>query len=139
MRRRGQAGWFALACAIALTGCASTGAPSSTPRASAPQASGQAHYSPEVAARLQSEVLSVSSAAAAGDPATALARLDELSAALADAKANDQLTAARFESISTSIDLVRSDLEAAVAAQLAQNNPVKPTKPGKSGTHGKNG
>jgi hypothetical protein len=134
VRRRAPAGWCALACVIALTGCASTGAPSSTPRAST-----QSQYSSDVAARLQSEVLSVTSAAAAGDPATALARLDELSAVLADAKANNQVTAARFLSVSASIDLVRGDLETAVAAQIAQDNPVKSTKPGKSGTHGKNG
>jgi hypothetical protein len=118
----------ALVLVIALTGCVGTGAPVQTPTASA--------YPAAVASRLQSAVLAVSSASAAGDPSAAIARLDELAAILADARARGEVTAARFESITASLALVRADLEAAVAAQTDQK-PGKTEKPGKgnSGTN----
>jgi hypothetical protein len=112
----------ALAVAILLTGCAGTNAPAVTPTASA--------YPSEVASRLQSAVLAVSSAAAGGDPTAALNRLDELTATLADARARGAVTTARFDSITASIALVRADLEAAVAAQVDQK-PGNTDKPGK--------
>lgn len=118
----------ALVLVIALTGCVGTGAPVQTPTASA--------YSAAVASRLQSAVLAVSSASAAGDPSAAIARLDELAAILADARARGEVTTARFESITASLALVRADLEAAVAAQTDQK-PGKTEKPGK-GNSGKN-
>ena len=111
------------AATIALSGCAEARAPVVTPTA--------APYSADAASRLQAEVLSVSSFAAGGDLASALARLDELTAALADARARGQVTTARFDSISISVALVRTDLEAAIAA----NNDHKSDKPGK-GDHG---
>ncbi|CAN5294693.1 hypothetical protein BH09ACT2_BH09ACT2_10770 [soil metagenome] len=118
----------ALVLVIALTGCVGTGAPVQTPTASA--------YSAAVASRLQSAVLAVSSASAAGDPSAAIARLDELAAILADARARGEVTTARFESITASLALVRADLEAAVAA-LTDQKPGKTEKPGK-GNSGKN-
>lgn len=111
-----------LACAIGLTGCAGGNAPVAS------------SYPSTIASQLQAGVLSVSSAAAGEDPASALTRLDELGAALADARARGEVTSARFASISAAIALVRSDLKAAITAQ----NNVKPGKtedPGK-GDHG---
>lgn len=98
-----------LACALVLTGCATGNTPGATPTPS--------RYSSTVASELQSGVLSITSAAAGGDPAGALNRLDELAATLADARARGTVTTARFNSIMASIALVRADLEAAVAAQ----------------------
>ena len=111
-----------LSVAILLTGCATPQAPAATPTVSA--------YPSDVASRLQSAVLSVSSSAAGGDPTSALARLDELTATLADARARGQVSAARLDSISAAIALVRTDLEAAILAQ-------KDSKPGRSDTPGK--
>jgi hypothetical protein len=111
-----------VAFALVLTGCATSGTPGATPTAS--------RYSSTIASELQSGVLSVTSSAAGGDPAGALNRLDELTATLADARARGTVTAARFDSIMSSIALVRTDLEAAVAAQLNQK-PGNTDKPGK--------
>lgn len=105
-----------IACCLALAGCAPTNFPRSTPSASV-SASAVSDYPRTVAARLQADVLSVTASAAKGDPASALSRLDELTAALDDARAKHEVSAARFQSISESIALVRIDLEAAVAAQ----------------------
>ena len=115
-----------LACTMVLTGCVGSSAPIAPPVASP--------YPSTIASQLQAGVLSVSSAAAGEDPVSALTRLDELRAALADARARGEVTSARFESISAAIALVRSDLQAAITAQ----NKVKPGKtedPGK-GDHG---
>lgn len=111
--------------ALALSGCAGSATPATTPTASS--------YSPDVASRLQSAVLSVTSSAEV-DPIAALARLDELATMLADARARGEISAARFESISAAIALVRTDLEAAVAQD--DSKPGKTDKPGK-GNHGK--
>lgn len=120
MRRAAAAASLALgiACCLALAGCAPTNFPRSTPSASvSASASPVSDYPRTVAARLQADVLSVTASAAKGDPASALSRLDELTAALDDARAKHEVSAARFQSISESIALVRIDLEAAVAAQ----------------------
>ncbi|MGV8971732.1 MAG: hypothetical protein ACOH10_05380 [Rhodoglobus sp.] len=63
-------------------------------------------------------MLAVTDASAAGDPASALARLDELQAALLDANAKGTVDQSRFDSISAAIALVRADLEKAIAAQV---------------------
>lgn len=99
-------------------------------------------YSATTAQTLQSDVLSVSEAAAAGDPATALARLDELDARLLDLLAKGAVDQARFDSVSAAIALVRGDLEAAIAAQSEStgnngNGNGKPDKPGKPEKPGK--
>ena len=109
--------------ALMLTGCVGNGRPTATPTTSS--------YSSAAASRLQSAVLSVSSSAAGGDPAAALSRLDELTVTLADARARGEISAARLDSISAAMALVRADLQAAITAQ----NNVKPGKtedPGKS-------
>lgn len=111
-----------LAGAIVLTGCSGNGVPAGTPTTSA--------YSADVASRLQSAVMSVSSSAAGDDPSTALTRLNELSATLADARARGAVSPTRFDSISAAIALVRTDLEAAIAAQN-DSKPGKSDKPGK--------
>jgi ABC-type transporter Mla subunit MlaD len=111
-----------VACALVLTGCAAASDPAATASASP--------YSSTVASELQSGVLSVTSSAAGGDPTAALARLDELAATLADARARGAVTIARFDSITASMALVRADLEAAIAAQGDQK-PGNSDKPGK--------
>lgn len=135
MRRAAAAAPLALAiaCCLALAGCAPTNSPRSTPSASV-SASAVSDYPRSVAARLQADVLSVTTSAAQGDPASALSRLDELTAALDDARAKHEVSAARFQSISESIALVRIDLEAAVAAQPRHGNSDKQGGP----AHGKN-
>lgn len=133
MKRAAAAAPLALgiACCLALAGCAPTNSPRSTPSASA---SAVSDYPRTVAARLQADVLSVTASAAEGDPASALSHLDELTAALDDARARHEVSAARFQSISESIALVRSDLEAAVAAQQRHGKSDKQGGP----AHGKN-
>lgn len=111
-----------IGCAVVLSGCAGPSAPI------APT------YPASIASQLQAGVLSVSVAAADDDPESALIRLEELVVALADARARNEVTAARFDSIAAAIALVRSDLEAAIAAKNYD-------KPGKSekGNRGKDG
>ena len=124
--RRATALVTLVAGALMLTGCVGNGVPAAPPTTSS--------YSSAAASRLQSAVLSVSSSAAAGDPAAALSRLDELTVTLADARARGEVSTARLDSISAAMALVRADLQAAITAQ----NNVKPGKtedPGK-GDHG---
>jgi len=89
------------AVAVGLSGCA-------------PQT---ADYGAELAGELQGEVLEVSQLAADADFDSALLALDELEVALKDARARGLLTEERYESILAATALVRSDLEAAIAAQ----------------------
>jgi len=128
--RRGAVLAVVTVAALLLTGCAESSTPSSSPT---PTAS----YPSDLASRLQSAVLSVSSSAAEDDPTSALARLEELTATLADARARGEVTASRFDSISAAIALVRTDLEAAILAK-DDTKPGKPDKPGK-GNGGKDG
>jgi predicted component of type VI protein secretion system len=104
--------------------------------------SAQTHAYPTATAQLLREsVASVTQAAADGDPATALTRLDELHATLLDEHAKGAVDDARFDSISESIELVRIDLEALIADQNTgpTTNPVDPVKPGKPGRPDKPG
>ncbi len=80
-------------------------------------------YAGATAESLQTSVLAVTEASAAGDPAAALARLDELQAALLDAKAKGTVEQSRFDSINAAIALVRADLEQAIAAQVEVVDP----------------
>lgn len=86
---------------IALTGCA-------------PQ---QADYGAEIAEALQGEVLEVSQLSANADFGSALLALTELEVSLMDARARGLLTEERYESITAAVAQVRTDLEAAIAAQ----------------------
>lgn len=81
----------------ALTGCTQTSSDLGASTASA----------------LQASVRAVTTAAAAGDIATATTALDQLQSQLLDASANGQLSADRSTRIQASIDLVRADLVAA--------------------------
>ncbi|MBC7589841.1 MAG: hypothetical protein H7226_02200 [Salinibacterium sp.] len=93
------------------------------------------------AATLQAAVLAVSDASAAGDPSAALTRLDELQASLLDERARGTVDQARFDSVSAAIELVRTDLERAIAEQAEvvrkqteddnRRNSPEPEKPGK--------
>ncbi|SDP21322.1 hypothetical protein SAMN04487914_105156 [Arthrobacter sp. ok909] len=70
----------------------------------------------DAATQLQSQVLAVSEAAAANDPAGSLKLLDELLTRLDAAAANGEVSFKRHQSIKSSIDAVRADLAAQQAA-----------------------
>ena len=65
---------------------------------------------------LRQYVVAVSEASAAGDWSTALNGLDSLADEATAAREAGQLDDARFESITLAMELVRQDLEAAIAA-----------------------
>jgi hypothetical protein len=71
------------------------------------------------ATQLQSQVLSVSQAAAAHDPAGSLKLLDRLITRLDAAAANGEVSFKRHQSIKAAIDAVRADLAAQQAAAAA--------------------
>ena len=71
---------------------------------------------PDAAKQLQSQVLAVSQAAAANDPAGSLKLLDGLLTRLDAAAANGEVSFNRHQSIKSSIDAVRTDLAAQQAA-----------------------
>jgi hypothetical protein len=77
----------------------------------------------------------VTTRAANGDPASALTRLDEVAALAAEDRARGTISAARLASITASIELVRADLEKAIAA--AQKPHGRDGKPGNPGNPGK--
>ena len=73
----------------------------------------------DAARQLQSQVLAVSEAAASNDPAGSLKHLDELLAGLDAAAASGEVSFKRQQSIKSSIDAVRADLLAQLAAAEA--------------------
>ncbi|TAP39954.1 hypothetical protein [Arthrobacter sp. S39] len=73
----------------------------------------------DAARQLQEQVLSVSQAAAANDPAAALKALDGLEAGVASAADRGQVSEDRRRGIMTSVAAVRADLTAAVEALAA--------------------
>lgn len=90
-----------LAVALVLPGCS---------------AERQSDYPVETVITLQGQVLEITTAAAAGDPALAMVRLNELAAITNDALVRGEITEARRDSILSAILLVKSDLERAIAA-----------------------
>lgn len=108
---RGVAGWrrgigtiVAAAClAAALAGCAPA----------APD------LDSKTGKELQAQVLAVSAAAAASDPATGLRSLDELVGHLTAAAANGEVSFKRHHSIMKAVEAVRADLLAAQATKAA--------------------
>jgi len=119
-----------LAVAVVLSGCASPAD----------------DYGQGTAERLQAAVLQVTDAAASGDFTEALTSVAELEVTLADARARGDVTEERFESISAAIALVRTDLEAAIAAEAPEpEQPAGVDDPGvddpgeDNGGPGKNG
>lgn len=90
-------------------------------------------YSTHTARPLQRQVLAVAESATTGQPSVSLTRLDELAASLKDARAKGTVSDERYASISAAIALVRSDLEATLAAQneQKQQGQQKNEKPGK--------
>lgn len=74
---------------------------------------------PEVARQLQSQVLAVTGAAAAEDPAGSLKLLDALAGRLDQAAASGDVSFRRHQSIRAAIDAVRADLTAQQAAEQA--------------------
>ncbi|MET1021879.1 MAG: mucin-associated surface protein [Arthrobacter sp.] len=71
------------------------------------------------ARQLQSQVLAVTEAAAANDPAASLKLLDELVLKLDEAAARGEVSFNRHQSIRKSVDAVRADLTAQQAAAEA--------------------
>ncbi|WP_400160464.1 mucin-associated surface protein [Arthrobacter sp. BPSS-3] len=71
------------------------------------------------AGQLQSRVLAVTQAAAADDSPGALKQLDELTTALDTAAADGKVSFKRHQSIKSSIDAVRNDLNTRIAQQQA--------------------
>ena len=67
--------------------------------------------SEEISTDMQSGVVAVAEAAAAGDSVSALARLDELQQKLDAALAAGEVSAERADAIQTAIDTVRADLQ----------------------------
>lgn len=65
----------------------------------------------DASSEMQAAVVSVAEAAAAGDAATALARLDELQQQLDAALAAGRVSAERASAIQAAIDVVRGDLQ----------------------------
>ncbi|MDR7160066.1 hypothetical protein [Arthrobacter sp. BE255] len=74
----------------------------------------------DAARQLQEQVLGVSQAAAANDPAAALKALESLEAGLASAAGSGQVSEDRRRGIMTSVAAVRADLTAAVEAAAAK-------------------
>ena len=73
----------------------------------------------DTAGQLQAQVLAVSKAAAANDPAGCLKLLDELQTRLDAAATNGEVSFKRHQGIKSSIDAVRADLAAQQAAAEA--------------------
>ncbi|MEV8253233.1 hypothetical protein AB0O95_04615 [Rhodoglobus sp. NPDC076762] len=71
-------------------------------------------FDPDAASLLQTSVADITDAAAAGDPAAALAALDILQEQLNESTATGAIGAERSAQIQASIDLVRADLIAAL-------------------------
>jgi hypothetical protein len=100
-------------------------------------ATGQDEYGAEVAEQLQGEVLEVSELSAGNDLAAALLALAELEVSLKDARARGELTEERYESILAAAALVRTDLEAAIAAQAPEPEPDEDSGDDDKGNKGK--
>jgi hypothetical protein len=86
--------------------------------------------SSQTSTALQSGVVAVAESAAAGDPTSALARLDELQQTLDAALAAGDVTAERAAAIQAAIDAVRADLQPAPAPSI---EPAPTVDPGVSG------
>ena len=76
-------------------------------------------YSEETAQDLQQRVLAVTDAAAGADYPAAKVRIDELRAAANDALARGDISDERHAAIVSALDLVESDVDAALAAKAA--------------------
>lgn len=91
-------------------------------------------YSADTAITLQTQVLDITVAAAAGDPALAMMRLNELAAMANDALVRGQITEARRDSILSAILLVQTDLEKALdAAELRAEEAARAAEDDTSG------
>jgi hypothetical protein len=90
-------------------------------------APGPTALSSQVSTDMQSAVVAVAESAAAGDPTTALARLDELQQNLDAALAAGDVTAERAAAIQSAIDAVRTDLQSAPAPSVEPAPVPEPT------------
>lgn len=104
MNRRLRLGCVAavLATLLAVAGCSATPSGLDTP----------------TSVEWQSRVLAIAESAEAGDIPTALLDLDALETETAQARTDGEISAERAAIIQQSIDVVRSDLEAEVAAPV---------------------
>lgn len=99
--------------------------------------SAEDRYATEIAGSFQSSVMAVTEASAAGDPQSALARLDELQDSLLTAFDAGSVPQSRFDDMTAAIALVRADLELAViqSAEVVtddDDDDDAPDKPGNS-------
>jgi hypothetical protein len=85
--------------------------------------------SEEISTDMQSGVVAVAEAAAAGDSVSALARLDELQQKLEAALAAGAVSAERAGAIQTAIDTVRTDLQPA-PEPVVEPSPTQTAEPG---------
>lgn len=85
--------------------------------------------------QFQTSVVSIAGSASTGDPATALAQLEELQSALQLALDEGRVSTERGAEIAAAIDVVRADLTAAVEA-IPAPEPAAPT-PGDDKENGK--
>jgi hypothetical protein len=90
-------------------------------------APGPTALSSQVSTDMQSAVVAVAESAAAGDPTTALAHLDELQQKLDAALAAGDVTAERAAAIQSAIDAVRTDLQPAPAPSVEPAPAPEPT------------
>jgi ribosomal protein S20 len=90
-------------------------------------APGPTALSSQVSTDMQSAVVAVAESAAAGDPTTALARLDELQQKLDAALAAGDVTAERAAAIQSAINAVRTDLQPAPAPSVEPAPAPEPT------------
>jgi uncharacterized membrane protein YccC len=98
MRAKRFAATLGIAAALTLSSCA---APS---------------YDDETRDGLRAHVAAVAEASAAGDWAGALAGLDAMASALSKAKDEGKVSEERFDTIALAMELVRQDLDEAIAA-----------------------
>jgi hypothetical protein len=80
-----------------------------------------------VSTELQTTVVAIADAAAAGDAATALAELDQLQQQLDAALADGSVSSERAAAIQTRIDLVRADLQPEPVVEPAPETTTAPT------------
>ena len=110
-----------LAVVVLLGGCSPAPAP---------------EFDPAASERLQTKVAAVTESSAVADYAAAVLALDELVAQAKDALARHQISPARYESIIAAVNLVRVDLEAAIASN--QPAPAELPAEGQDATSGTN-
>ena len=92
-----------------------------------------AELSPGASAAMQESVVLIAESAAAGDPAGALGRLDQLQQELASALADGSVSDERAAAIQAAIELVRADLQPAPVSEPVPEPETTTTTPVETG------